>query len=140
MAERAGERQLHAHTPGEFLDLLGVPQVEPLQVCTEPAFVPLPVTALEHPVDVPDAQRIGERQRVEDNAQQFLGRHAFRPAHLADRRAHHRPLAAVGADQPQQRLDRGGLARPVTSDVADDLARADGQVHIPQGEVAIPFA
>ena len=41
---------------------------------------PLPVTALEHPVDVPDAQRIGERQRVEDNAQQFLGRHAFRPA------------------------------------------------------------
>ena len=135
VGQGGGDGELHLHAFGKFFDLLVPGQPEPVQIGVKEGSVPVPVGPGQ------DLSHLGRLQRVVEGA--LVQHHAHLLPEVAALRhlpAQHLHRAAVGADEPQNGLDGGGLAGAVLPDEPQNGAAGQGQVHVVQAKIAVILA
>ena len=137
--EREGQRQLHAHAARQLAYLLFRGQVEAIAQRGELDGVPFAVSCPPDSAHIAHAAGVGEGAGVQHDADaRFDG--VQLGAAAGDGLAEQAHGTLVGGDDPQGRLDGGGLASAVRSDEADDAVRFHGQAHAGKLEVIVVLA
>ena len=134
MAQGGGNGQLHFHAAGKLLDDFVFRQAEVPQVAGEGLVVPVGVQALHVPADLTGSQHIVKAGLVEHHANAL-----FHGGLLLDVvQSEEADGSRVAADQVENELDGGALARAVGPYQAGDGAGRHREVHVVQAKPVEP--
>ena len=136
VGEGGGDGELHLHAPGELLDELLLRELEFFQVVRIEVVVPCGIDGAQDALQILGTQGVVEEALVQHHAHLQLGGALVGHVVLSQ----NGDGSAVPADQVQNTLDGGGLARPVLPNETHDGPPGDGQIHMVQGKVPVGLA